>query len=841
MIKEIYVFHDSEWESDIWISTTVLITEKIESKKFIYTYKTLKLLTFVNKHITNIKHKRVKHLYSPKKILEIIYPYLSQTKAKITLINFFSPKDIYYLIMTSDNIEQLNLTQKTYIKGNFYYQNTKFKIQDFNAIFGKQSLKNKLKLFNLNTHDKELADNYKTQMIYFIKNHPKEFIKYAEADVKILPRLRNQAQKILNTYCQQLQIKLFQLPLSIGTMVAQIILKLYKQSTNQENLIQILTKNSLKHGLKHDPYNPIYHAVGGRCNNEQPDVAYCHHAVDIDIVSCYSNILKSLKIPFSEFKIITETTTIREFLENHDIFEDYWVILFDATFDFDQQIFPTSVRNSKGIFTTNIYFKYQVKNGILTQPLLETAKKFWSEQAYEYLLSIKPLQIIYYDKKTTHTYYNLKVIVDHFEKIKQSTNTVNRETAKLIINTIYGIFCSQYFIVGSILLAHYITAKARAQVFHLVKKYNLFQSITDGGLADINNPADETIELDFEIKYKAIDVKAFFTNKADYIYNNEAKLRGIQGHDNIKYEFFCKALNNEPFNLDSRLFIYRKIYTIEAWKHENTTKGFELSKHRPIGSDKIIYRIFTLKANHIKFNDLQDYQTYDKIVKRKTSRYEYFYEQYLDYLSMPEIIKLMNERVFPTIVKQYRHPINTKKIFLTYKQREPIILNQIFLETPDYKIEIDDNSNIGYAEEGFPKLFTNPTLKFYRIYTTATLMKKLKPHIQENTLVYFPTITINHLTCHEKTIIQIIQAEFYNQTLQTIKLIAGLDIIFLSKKFSSRLIHRIDAIMTKLINHYGQDFKIRYYYRDTEKEYNYHYQTQKTLNLHSSTQTNHNF
>ncbi len=57
---------------------------------------------------------------------------------------------------------------------------------------------------------------------------------------------------------------------------------------------------------------------------------------------------------------------------------------------------------------------------------------------------------------------------------------------KLIINTIYGIMVSPFFTVGNVVVGNNITARARTLAWYMEKGLHLHQSITDGGVFNLN-------------------------------------------------------------------------------------------------------------------------------------------------------------------------------------------------------------------------------------------------------------------------------------------------------------------------------------------------------------------
>lgn len=65
-------------------------------------------------------------------------------------------------------------------------------------------------------------------------------------------------------------------------------------------------------------------------------------------------------------------------------------------------------------------------------------------------------------------------------KIDIESSKAEDSNIKLIINSLYGVLCSSYFIIGNSILANNITARARVGVWCVSRAVSGFQSITDG-------------------------------------------------------------------------------------------------------------------------------------------------------------------------------------------------------------------------------------------------------------------------------------------------------------------------------------------------------------------------
>jgi len=65
--------------------------------------------------------------------------------------------------------------------------------------------------------------------------------------------------------------------------------------------------------------------------------------------------------------------------------------------------------------------------------------------------------------------------------------TAHNALLKLIINATYGVNCSEYFDLNNVVVASNITARARALAWMMAKALGCYQTITDGGLFDLNN------------------------------------------------------------------------------------------------------------------------------------------------------------------------------------------------------------------------------------------------------------------------------------------------------------------------------------------------------------------
>jgi hypothetical protein len=303
---------------------------------------------------------------------------------------------------------------------------------------------------------------------------------------------------------------------------------LYKITNREASLLGILSHRGIVTKMSTD--NNILNlalVVGGRCNNEHPEEQYIENVIDVDISSCYSNIMSKLEIPIGGFHTDLDynITTIKEFIDQllNKVYKHYWVISFNTKLSFDQDLFVSKLYKPEKLaeyarklsldedeelqdFHTTI-LRREIVNGILTQPLLDIVLTTWQPHEQQELFSSLMTRAVFYLKKdkreidkfsseinfnkyrssniksfTTFSLADLVTTIRDKRNSYKQTSKVMAEALKTIGNTIYGVMCSPYFDVGNVLVANLITSIARAQVYMMAKAFRLVQTITDGGL-----------------------------------------------------------------------------------------------------------------------------------------------------------------------------------------------------------------------------------------------------------------------------------------------------------------------------------------------------------------------
>lgn len=81
----------------------------------------------------------------------------------------------------------------------------------------------------------------------------------------------------------------------------------------------------------------------------------------------------------------------------------------------------------------------------------------------------------------------LKELMKNTKNTSEKGELNNKQTyVKLMINTLYGVFASQFFRLGNTVLADNITAKGRTYVWLLTKSLNCNMTVTDGSTYGVN-------------------------------------------------------------------------------------------------------------------------------------------------------------------------------------------------------------------------------------------------------------------------------------------------------------------------------------------------------------------
>ena len=608
------------------------------------------------------------------------------------MVNFFSPLDIFFVfprqfpdaIHPDERTETvtISLSQHSILHGNLNQDDFFIKFEDCSAILGHSSLLNKLKTLGFRIDKKQQADKWKQRMDRFLKRYPDKFFDYAEWDVKILPDIYKRTQEKINKLTYDLQIKKITAPLTLGSTVAKILhehlIKSQKGISKRAELNELMTNNSQKGFLKkYKWFKEFAFITGGRCNNEQPDKYVIENACDLDIVGCYTNIMKKLEIPLAKITALDNKETqyrIRDFFENTDLYKDYWSISFNAYFSFDQDIFPTKILSKSSeekydeeTLLTTLYLQRQVKNGILTHSILEIIFKYWSDSQIEEFLNIKFNKAIYHLKNTVIQTYKLNDIIDYFQILRQNKKNPLNQIAKIFVNTLYGVMVSDHFLIGNVLLGNIITATARSQVYMKKQECNLNQTITDGGICEFTSDLEEKIKkLPFEVSFKMRNQKAVYFGKADYTYGELVKTRGTKNPNNIKQIFLKSLLDNQPFNLLTRFSYDIKIKKINAYNQQIKSKdiSFISTRHIPAGAEFYQPKIFHISASHTKFKDIEEYKEYKLIEERRKRNHQGLYEQFLLTQSFKEIFHRVTTRNLEKIDLNKPDKLNTQTINL---------------------------------------------------------------------------------------------------------------------------------------------------------------------------------
>lgn len=120
---------------------------------------------------------------------------------------------------------------------------------------------------------------------------------------------------------------------------------------------------------------------------------------------------------------------------------------------------------------------------------------------------------------------------------------------KLIINTIYGVTASRFFKISNLCFANNVTGKAKISVWMMSKAFNLKQTITDGGIYEINKVLTP---WNCSKKKPGFDKLTNIHTEKD---KNTLKLFQPLGYGNYDWNLYYDKLKKDPNNTEVQNFI----------------------------------------------------------------------------------------------------------------------------------------------------------------------------------------------------------------------------------------------------------------------------------------------
>jgi len=200
-----------------------------------------------------------------------------------------------------------------------------------------------------------------------------------------------------------------------------------------------------------------------------------------------------------------------------------------------------------------------------------------------------------------------KLIIDKIIQKRAENKKINPTLAyfyKLLANTLYGVNVSRHFDTSNILLAANITAMCRCGMYLTEKALNIYQTITDGGICELN----EVINLMSKKIDSSLFVRAYQMKNKDLTLKHKWKHTPIT--ENGKRILFKKG---KGWLIDGEYYgnIDRDIYVKLSKQHQQYIKIYgenhELTKQKEIEIKpfeeeikKLFNKLNKLVINHIK-------------------------------------------------------------------------------------------------------------------------------------------------------------------------------------------------------------------------------------------------
>jgi hypothetical protein len=297
--------------------------------------------------------------------------------------------------------------------------------------------------------------------------------------------------------------------------------------------------------------NPFIYALtftcGGRVVNERPFQVYSRLGGDIDIVSAYGSILKSIGLPLgrphiyttspNESKIMTVGSFFAKFGSN--LKNKNYKLIVSGMLSFPQDILISRLLDSVnlnknlknfdrdnadtfGIAKPFVLLKKEILNATIIDSIWEVIKKVATSKELKEFLDLKVVAAMYhldedqvnsieelidiflsdegeypYNPRTsnvsetrTKKWFFLpfepfigKLIDKRNEVKKNPLLKALSNSIKLCVNTFYGILSSRFFKLNNTICSDQITGTIRIYCWQLAKSLGTFISVTDGGFA----------------------------------------------------------------------------------------------------------------------------------------------------------------------------------------------------------------------------------------------------------------------------------------------------------------------------------------------------------------------
>lgn len=216
------------------------------------------------------------------------------------------------------------------------------------------------------------------------------------------------------------------------------------EGSSQETLLTMFSNTSAVLGAL---------IAGGRTINNCPEKCVTEEALDIDIVGCYTEILKNISYPVGLPIVVANTMdqkkqTLKQFLKEHEnnLHDNLWTIIVSGNLTFDQDLIYSKLTTAEKIekqfnksldkslkgdsisrtsdsdlIGDHIILTQELKNSILTSDLLHAIKKIASSKEYAEILNTEVETAIYYSKSDELSKEDFLKYWENF-----STNDINK-------------------------------------------------------------------------------------------------------------------------------------------------------------------------------------------------------------------------------------------------------------------------------------------------------------------------------------------------------------------------------------------------------------------------------